>query len=79
MLVRSGLRGLMGVYVVVPSEGLRQTADSFTKIPRNLAVLAQWVCTLAEWHVRRHGCASWPMLGSQICGLGWSVGVWNGA
>ena len=68
----------MGVYVVVPSEGLRQTADSFSKNPRNPAIFAQWACTLAEWPGRRYGCASWPVLGSQICGLGWSVGVWDG-
>ena len=68
----------MGVCVVVPGGGFRQTVDPFTKIPRNLAVFAQWVCTLAEWMLCRRGCASWPVLGTQICGVGWSVGVWNG-
>ena len=77
-VARSGLRGLMGVCVVVPGGGFRQTVDPFTKIPRNLAVFAQWVCTLAEWMLCRRGCASWPVLGTQICGVGGSVGVWNG-
>ena len=77
-VARSGLCGLMGVCVVVPGGGFRQTVDPFTKIPRNLAVFAQWVCTLAEWMLCRRGCASWPVLGTQICGVGWSVGVWNG-
>ena len=77
-VARSGLCGLMGVCVVVPGGGFRQTVDPFTKIPRNLAVFAQWVCTLAEWMLHRYGCASWSVLGTQICGVGWSVGVWNG-
>ena len=77
-VARSGLCGLMGVCVVVPGGGFRQTVDPFTKIPRNLAVFAQWVCTLAEWMLCCRGCASWPVLGTQICGVGWSVGVWNG-
>ena len=49
LLVRSGLCGLMDVRVVVPGGNFRQTADPFIKIPRNPAVFAQWVCTLAEW------------------------------
>ena len=77
-VARSGLCGLMGVCVVVPGGGFRQTVDPFTKIPRNLAVFAQWVCTLAEWMLHRYGCASWSVLGTKICGVGWSVGVWNG-
>ena len=56
-VARSGLCGLMGVCVVVPGGGFRQTVDPFTKIPRNLAVFAQWVCTLAEWMLHRYGCA----------------------
>ena len=79
LLVRSGPCGLMGVCMVVPGRGMCQTADPFTKIPRNPAVFEQWVCTLVEWLLCRHECASWPVLGSQFCGLGWSVGVWNGA
>jgi len=39
-VARSGLCGLMGVCVVVPGGGFRQTVDPFTKIPRNLAVFA---------------------------------------
>ena len=39
-VARSGLCGLMGVCVVVPGGGVRQTVDPFTKIPRNLA----WGC-----------------------------------
>ena len=78
-VARSGLCGLMGVCVVVPGGGFRQTVDPFTKIPRNLAVFAQWVCTLAEWMLHRYGCASWSVLGTQICGVGGSVGVWDGA
>jgi len=77
-VARSGLYGLMGVCVMVPGGCFRQTVDPFTKIPRNLAVFAQWVCTLAEWMLCRRGGASWPVLGTQICGVGWSVGVWNG-
>jgi len=73
------MRGAKGMCVVVPGGLIRQTAVPFAKISRFSAVFAQWVCTLAEWPGRRHGCASWPVLGSQICGLGWSVGVWNGA
>ena len=60
----------MGVYVVVPNEGLRQTADSFSKNPRNPAVFAQWVCTLAEWLLCCHGCSSWSVLGTRVCSLG---------
>ena len=74
-VARSGLCGLMGVCVVVPGGGFRQTVDPFTKIPRNLAVFAQWVCTLAEWMLCRRGCASWPVLGRQVCILGWCSGV----
>ena len=54
LLVRSGLCGLKDVYVVLPGGGFRQTADPFTKIPRNLAVFAQWVCTLVEWPMRQY-------------------------
>ena len=39
-VARSGPCGLMGVCVVVPGGGFRQTVDPFTKIPRNLAVFA---------------------------------------
>lgn len=58
LIVRSGLCGHVGVYVVVPSEGLCQTADPFTIIPRNPAVFAQWVCTLVDRHVHRHCCSA---------------------
>ena len=73
------MRGAKGMCVVVPGGFIRQTADPFAKILRFSAVFAQWVCTLAEWLLCRYGCASWPVLGSQKCGLGWSVGVWNAA
>lgn len=79
LIVRSGLCRLMDACVVVTSGGLGKTADPFTKIPRNPTVVVQWFCAVAEWVLCRHGCASWPVLGSQICGLGWSVSVWNGA
>lgn len=83
LIVRSGLRRLMGACVVVTSGGLGKTADPFTKIPRNPTVFAQWVCTVVEWLLCRHGCASWPVLGSQIyavagasvCGMRLSCGV----
>ena len=70
--------GVKGTCVVVPGGFIRQTAVPFAKIPRFSAVFAQWVCTLAEWMLHRYGCASWSVLGTQICGVGGSVGVWNG-
>ena len=41
LVARSGLCGLNGVYVAVPGGVFRQTADPFTKNPRNPAVFAQ--------------------------------------
>lgn len=82
-VARSGLCGLMGVCVVVPGGGFRQTVDPFTKIPRNLAVFAQWVCTLAEWlaavmDVPRGLCLGVryaALAGASVSGMGFSRGV----